>query len=121
MLRKILRFGLSGGAATATHLLVAWLVFTLVIQRADVANAAAFVVANIVSYVLHTLWSFSSRMGARQLVRFLGVSAVGLGLSTLIPAMVGHDRLWLGTLAVTLIVPPVTFVLHNSWTYRQEQ
>lgn len=120
MLRKILRFSLSGGAATATHLLVAWLVFELIVKRADVANAAAFVVANVVSYVLHTLWSFGSRMGANLFARFMGVSAVGLVLSTLIPMKVGHDRLWLGTLAVTLLMPPITFVLHNYWTYRKE-
>lgn len=95
MLRKILRFSLSGGAATATRLLIAWLVFELIVKRADVANAAAFVVANVVSYILHILWSFSSLMSARQFASFIGVSAVGLTLSTPIPTAVGHDRLWM--------------------------
>lgn len=119
MLRKLARFGVSGLAATAIHLCVAWLVFRFLWPAADVANAVAFVVANVASYVLHTLYSFSARMSPAQFLRFAVVSAIGFCLSAGLPAMVGPHHFWLSTIVVMVAVPASSFLLHNFWTYRR--
>ena len=117
MLRKIFRFGISGCFATIVHFFVAWLVFNHIESQASVANAVAFVVANIASYVLHTLWSFSSEMNAAQFLRFILVSMIGFGLSCGIPFAIGPDKFWLSTTVVLIAVPITSFLLHNFWTY----
>ncbi|MBB3011611.1 GtrA family protein [Cupriavidus alkaliphilus] len=119
MLQKVVRFGVSGGIATAVHFSVAWAVFSFLTPRADIANGVAFVVANIFSYVLHTLWSFSSSMSPQQFARFIVVSLVGLGISTGVPALLGAGRFWLSTGTVLVAVPACSFLLHNFWTYRR--
>lgn len=119
MLRKIARFTISGLAATAVHFTVAWLVFRFLCPKADVANAVAFIVANVASYVLHTLYSFSARMSPAQFIRFAVVSAVGFGLSAGLPVLIGPHRFWLSTAVVMVAVPTSSFLLHNFWTYRR--
>jgi putative flippase GtrA len=119
MLQKVVKFGVSGGIATAVHFSVAWAVFSFISPRADIANGLAFAVANVFSYVLHTLWSFSSSMNPQQFVRFMVVSLVGLGISTGIPNLVGSGNFWVSTGLVLVAVPACSFLLHNFWTYRR--
>ncbi|MBB3006210.1 GtrA family protein [Cupriavidus alkaliphilus] len=119
MLKKLVRFGISGGIATAVHFSVAWMVFSFLTPRVDVANGIAFVVANVFSYVLHTLWSFSSSMSPQQFMRFMLVSLAGLLISTGLPTLLGAGRFWLSTGAVLVAVPACSFLLHNFWTYRR--
>lgn len=118
MLRRLARFGLSGVAATAVHFCIAWAVFRFLWPKADAANAIAFVVANVASYVLHTLYSFSAKMEPRQFLRFAVVSLVGFALSAGLPALIGPEHFWLSTLTVMVAVPACSFLLHNFWTYR---
>lgn len=118
MKQKIIRFSISGIVATAVHFSVAWMVFHLIAPQASIANAVAFVVANIVSYVLHTLWTFSSRMAGPQFLRFVVVSGVGFALSVGIPLVIGPEHFWLSTIPVLVAVPASSFLLHNFWTFR---
>ncbi len=119
-LARLFRFGVSGGVATAVHMAVAlsWLAFAS--PSSAIANAVAFVVANVVSYLMHTLWTFSGQLGdGRTLARFLLVSLLGVCLSAAIGGVT--DKLGLapllGVLLVVCIVPVVTYVLHRRFTY----
>ena len=42
------------------------------------ANAVAFVIATVFSYLANTLWSFSATVQWSNLIRFLAVAAAGL-------------------------------------------
>lgn len=116
----LLRFGVSGVLATAVHVIVAITLIDRFGVGPTLANATAFCVANPCSYLLNTFWSFSARPQRASLVRFVAVSLFGLWLTTMTAGAV--ERLggnhWLGIIAVVLIVPPATFLLHRFWTYR---
>ncbi|QQX85080.1 GtrA family protein [Cupriavidus necator] len=118
-LGRLLRFGISGVLATGIHVAVATPLIYLLHASQVSANGVAFVIANIGSYLLNTLWSFGARPGRDSYLRFLAVSLLGLGLTLAISA--GAQALgagyWAGLAAILSVVPAVTFVLHRSWTY----
>lgn len=117
---KLLRFGVSGLIATGLHAVVA----ATLISRANasplLANALAFSCATGVSYLMNTLWSFSTPLQLRNVWRFGVVSTMGLGLTALVSTsvqLVGGGS-WSGIAAVVCVVPPATFAIHRAWTYR---
>ncbi|RQS69527.1 GtrA family protein [Burkholderia sp. Bp8963] len=118
---RLFRFGVSGICSTAIHTLVASAMFALLDASPVTANAVAFVVATVFSYLANTLWSFSSTVQWSNLLRFLLVAVSGL-VETMLLAR-GTEALGLAPgwsiVAVVLFVPPVTFVLHRLWTYRE--
>ena len=84
------------------------------------ANGIAFLLATIFSYTINTLWSFSSLLHRRTLVRFGVVTILGGVLAMLISGLADIHGLHyaIGIALVATFVPPVTFLLHNSWTYK---
>lgn len=120
LIRRALRFGLTGIGVTALHALIAVLFIEYVWPLPPLANGVAFGIATVVSYVVNTTWSFSGRLHGRTLVRFVTVSVVGFFLAMLVAwiAQVAGLDYRLGIVAVALTLPVFTFVLHNFWTYR---
>jgi putative flippase GtrA len=119
-LQKAIRFALTGILITGIHVVVAFLSVQYLAFPPAVANAVAFATATICSYLINTTWSFSSRLERANLYRFIAVSSVGLFLAVAVSAFVDQMGLHygIGIFAVALTVPPVTFLLHNYWTYR---
>ncbi|MBU6959708.1 GtrA family protein [Pseudomonas sp. CVAP len=120
LIKRGLRFAVTGLFVTALHAVVAVLLINYVLALPPVANGVAFSVATLVSYVINTSWSFSSRLHGRTLVRFMMVSGAGLLLAMLVAwaAQMAGLHYLLGIGAVALTIPAFTFVLHNFWTYR---
>ena len=114
------RFVLVGAAATLIHTLVA----TGLIVRWELhpggANGAAFIVANLASYVANTCWSFGTQMKLGNWGRFALVSFAAWVLTMAIAscvAAVGWHYL-VGIALVIALVPALTFVAHQKFTYR---
>lgn len=119
-LARLVRFGVSGVIATGIHVAVATPLIYLVHASQVSANGIAFVIANIGSYLLNTLWSFDARLTRDSYLRFLAVSLLGLLLTLMISAgaQAVDANYWLGLVAILSVVPAVTFALHRCWTYR---
>jgi putative flippase GtrA len=121
LLRRAIRFGLTGLFVTALHVLLAIAFIEFVAPMLLLANGVAFAAATSMSYVLNTSWSFASGMDSRTFCRFVAVSAIGFLVAMLVAYVAqeaGADNLAsIGVVALT--VPPLTFLLHNCWTYRQ--
>ncbi|MPV67437.1 GtrA family protein [Burkholderia sp. BE17] len=117
---RLVRFGLSGLGSTAIHTLVASALFALFDATLVAANAAAFLCATAFSYLANTLWSFSSTVRTRNALRFLVVTLAGFVETLLLAraAEVLDVSRAASIVAVALLVPPSTFVLHRLWTYR---
>ena len=84
------------------------------------ANGAAFVCANVCSYLLNALWSFSAKPARANFLRFYAVSLLGLALTLAISSCAQTLGLsyWIGLVGILSTVPPLTFVLHRFWTFR---
>lgn len=122
MIFKAMKFGLSGILATGLHVLVASTLITTVLPVPAAANGIAFVVANLFSYTINTLWTFSHPLHGRSLVRFLLVSLAGFVIAVTVSGLAEWYGLhyWYGIGLVVCGATPVTFLLHNFWTYKQD-
>lgn len=118
--REALRFAIAGVLVTGLHVIVAVGFIRLVLPAPPLANGVAFVVATAFSYLINTLWSFSSPLYGRNLFRFVVVSMVGCLLAVTVSGIAEYYGLhyWIGIAGVACIVPPMTFLLHSFWTYR---
>ena len=123
MLGAGIRFALTGGLATLTHLAVA-----LLLIRAGVAplvsNALAFVTAFMVSFWGHHLFSFAGHGAAvgQAFRRFLIVSGVGfLTNETVLFLLLKRvpDYPSAALLASTAVAAVLTFVLSRQWAFRR--
>lgn len=117
-----MKFGLSGILATGLHVLVASVLIATILPVPAAANGIAFVAANLFSYTINTLWTFSHPLQGRSLVRFVLVSLLGLSIAVSVSGLADWYGLnyWYGITFVVCCATPVTFLLHNFWTYKQE-
>lgn len=118
--RQAFCFALSGLLVTGLHVCIVTVFIQIVLPAPSLANGVAFVVATIFSYLINTTWSFSRRLHGRNLFRFCFVSFIGIFLAMAISGAAQYYGLhyWYGIGLVVLTVPPVTFWLHNCWTYK---
>lgn len=117
---RVLRFALSGLLATSLHVVIAMTLIGHARTAPALANAIAFACCTGCSYLLNTLWSFSSSPALASLCRFATVSLGGLGLSALVShaTEVAGGGPGFGIAMVVCVVPPATFIAHRRWTYR---
>ena len=117
------RFAVVGAVATVVHSASVWLLHTTVALPIFLANVSAFAFAFQVSFLGHARWTFAplgpDRRAARR--RFLLVAASGLGLNTVLLALLLELR-WLapqhaGALAA-LAVPAWSFLWSRLWAFR---
>jgi len=117
---RLVRFGVSGLCSTAIHTLVAAALFARFDATLVTANTIAFLCATAFSYLANTLWSFSSTVRTRNAVRFLAVTLAGF-VETLLLARAAEAldvSRAMSIVAIALLIPPTTFLLHRLWTYR---
>lgn len=120
LLRRATRFAMTGLFVTGLHTLVALGCLQQAGTGPVVANGAGFLVATATSFLINTLWSFSARLQGATLARYLLVNLLMLGL-TLAMSWLGRGAGLsdVGTIAlIAVAVPPLSFTLHNFWTYR---
>ncbi len=124
MLKPILRFGVSGGLATVTHVLVFVALVEWLAARPVLAAAPAFVVALFVSYGMNYHWTFSASGLHRILLpRFVAVALLGLALNLGITyVVVDVTHYWYGyaLLLIALLVPLITFLLSKYWVFNEQ-
>jgi putative flippase GtrA len=116
----ITRFAISGLFITGLHALVVWITVMHFNFSVPIANGLAFVVATLVSYAVNTIWSFSSKLNLENFNRFILVSILGLILTIGVASLFDHFEFHfaIGIVAVICTVTPVTFCVHNFWTYK---
>jgi putative flippase GtrA len=124
-LRRLVRYGISGGASALTHFGVLVLLAEGLHVWPTAASTAGFVASIAVSYALQRGWVF--RSDTRHVVagtRFLTVTAVAFGLNTGI-VFAGTELLqlpyiWVQMVALT-VIPLVNYTLNSRWTFREIQ
>ena len=118
--RRLVRFAITGAFATAVHVLIAVGFLRHVAPAPALANGVAFIGATACSYAINTLWSFSRRPQAAQALRYIVVSVAGCLLAMAVSGAAEAFGLpyAIGIAFVVALVTPVTFTLHNLWTYR---
>ncbi|NOX76320.1 MAG: GtrA family protein [Gammaproteobacteria bacterium] len=122
-MRTLIRFGISGGLATATHVAVFVLLVEWLHIRPLYASVPAFLTAVGVSYSMNYRWTFEAVGPHHELLpRFMLVALTGLGLNLLITFLVVDvAHYWYGYALMTILaaVPLVTFSLSRFWVFNK--
>jgi len=93
----------------------------LIKMRPTTANGVAFFVATIFSYFMNTLWSFSSEVNHKNLLRYICVALLGLMLTVLlagIAEIIGLSSIE-GIVLIICTMPFLNFAMHKWWTYQK--
>lgn len=120
MIKRALRFSVSGLLATCIHVMVASILITRMQVLPAWANGLAFLIASCSSLMINTYWSFSTRLDAVIIRRYALVSVAGFTASGSISQAVdvtGAHYAW-GIFAVVCVMPCINFIMHHYWTYR---
>ncbi|WP_082450250.1 GtrA family protein [Sphingomonas sp. Leaf231] len=130
---QLVRFGLTGGAATAFYAIVYWPIATYAQARwplADrsvwplVGNVLGYLVAMLSGYVMHSRWSFRD-VGERENLartggRFFIVSLVSFAMNTFFVWLLTgpmHGATWWPLVPILFVTPLVTFALNRFWVF----
>lgn len=116
---EFIRFGLVGVANTLAHACVVIALMEAFAPPAFVANGVAFMLANLMSYVLNSRFTFSTPVSFTGYRRFLLVSLVSLALTLLI-TLVAEYLGWhygIGLVMVILIVPILNYLVMKAWAF----
>lgn len=115
----VVKYCLAGALATGTHVLVASTLIGSLAVHPAAANGFAFCAATLTSYMINTFWTFRRPVTRRNAVRFWVVAATGLCGTVAISGAAAAAGLHylIGIALVLLLVTPLTFALHSSWTY----
>ena len=121
---EILRFGVVGLIATATHFLVLWLSIEMAGAPKALANGLAFLVALSVTYLGQSRWVFrAARRNATRALRFIVTAVGGFIANVVIMAFAIGPLGWsyrAGFVAAVCIVPALSYLASRHWVFRNE-
>lgn len=122
-LPQLLQFVLVGGTAAATHLAVVGLLVALLGMPPLAANVLAFLVAFVVSYNGHALFTFSAARarGWPVVARFFAVACLSFVANELLYYIALNWLHWhyFWSLAAVLVLVAVgTFVMSKFWAFK---
>jgi putative flippase GtrA len=113
------KYGLVGLLNTMIHAALLFGSVELLSLGPVTGNLVAFLVANMVSFMMNSYWTFNSSPDVRHYVKFFLSSLFALGLTLgiawLFQALGLHYGL--GFLGVILIVPPLNYLALKRWTF----
>lgn len=120
-LAQFIRYGLSGGAAVATHLGILVVLIELAASPPILASLLGFACATFVNYALQHRFVFSrSRGHAAYLPRYLAATLGTMALNTLLfwtlSSGAGIDYLASQVITIGIIVP-INFAINRSFTF----
>lgn len=122
-LPQLLQFVLVGGTAAATHLAVVGLLVALLGMPPLAANVLAFLVAFVVSYNGHALFTFSAARarGWPVVARFFAVACLSFVANELLYYIALNWLHWhyFWSLAAVLVLVAIgTFIMSKFWAFK---
>ncbi len=123
-LRQFVKFAVVGAIGTVVDMSILVFLKEVVGVNVYLANACSFTAAVINNYTLNSHWTFGDqeKEHGRQIVQFFIVSAVGLGLSSILLYFF-HDIMDLHYLIAKalaiLVVLFWNFSANRLWTFRE--
>lgn len=116
---RIIRFAFVGGLATFTHVAIAFSLLRFFSASVLMANIIGFSFAFCVSYLLQSLFVFQKSLTLKNAGRFFIVQFCALLLSQLISGLLPDTNSYLRVLLVVLMIPFITYLIHQIWTYKK--
>ena len=117
---KLIRYGLTGGVATAIHLGIAYLYIYFIDASLFVSNVLGFLVAFIFSYLVQSLFVFKHAIKLIKAFKFFIVQFISLLISITFSSYIPLENSYLQTIIVILVLPLITYLIHKFWTFKEQ-
>ncbi|MFD2177060.1 GtrA family protein [Veronia pacifica] len=115
---RLLRYVLTGGLATLTHIVVAFGALKFLTHSVFIANVMGFCCAFLLSYLMQSLFVFQQNLTLKNARRFFAVQFSALMIAQLISEIFQDTNSYLRVLMVVIMLPAITYLIHKFWTYR---
>lgn len=120
LLPRAVKFGVTGVTSTVIYVGMSYTMINTLKFEVIVSVVIAFISASIFSYITNTIWSFSQKPNVKNIIKFALVTSLGSCVSATfmkytIASGLGY---WAGIIVTLSVVPPITFIVHQVWTYR---
>jgi putative flippase GtrA len=116
---RVVRFILTGGMATAIHIMVAFLFLHFIRDSVLYANIFGFTIAFFFSYFAQTLLVFKRKVNWNNAVKFFAVQFASLMAAQGISALFSDVNSYARVLIVVGILPIITYIVHKVWTFSE--
>jgi putative flippase GtrA len=120
-LHRVVRFGLSGLAATLLYFLLTNMLVLGAGLRPAAASVCAYLLSLGVSYLLQSRFTFQVNANSvDQMTRFLITSLAGLAISWCAMAITTEVLAWpffVGAAAVCILIPVANFFIFRGWVF----
>ncbi|WP_112478471.1 GtrA family protein [Vibrio variabilis] len=114
---RLVRFALTGGMATAIHIVVAFSFIHLIKDSVLYANMLGFSIAFLFSYFAQTVLVFRQKVNLSNALRFFMVQFGALMISQAISELFSDWNSYVRIMMVVVILPIITYLIHKVWTY----
>lgn len=117
--RQFLTFSLIGVANTVTHGAVLMLCVEIWSLAVVLSHLISFGVANIISFVLNSMYTFHTKITFRRYAKFWTASMVSLGLTLVLSLLINQYgfHYMAGFLIIVIVVPIVSFMIMKFWAF----
>lgn len=117
---QFLRYCLVGIANSFVHVLVVVLLVESAAVSPPPANALAFLVANLGSYAMNSIWTFQAPMNVPRYIRFVAISLAGLLVSygCSVVALLNDWHYLVGVLMAIAVVSVLGYILGRLFVFR---
>lgn len=119
--RRIVRFGVTGGLSSFTHIVVAFSWLYLLSSSVFIANMVGFLCAFGLSYLLQSHFVFQRKITTQNAKRFFVVQFSALMVSQLFSSLFQDSNHYARVLLVVFMIPLVTYLIHRCWTYKDSE
>ena len=116
---KLIRYALTGGVATAIHLLVAYGYLYYIDDALFWANTLGFLLAFLFSYSVQSIFVFKHAIKLAKALKFFLVQFTSLLISISFSSYVPLENSYLQTIVVILVLPLITYLIHKFWTFKE--
>jgi putative flippase GtrA len=118
---RIVRFGVTGVVATATHVGCFAVANELLRVPPVPANALAFLIAFLTGFTLNFAWTFRARgRVVRRMLQYFGVAVAGLGLNSALMYFAVYVAQWSPYAGIALsiaLTPLLTYTLSRRFVF----
>lgn len=119
---RLLRFGIVGVGATATHYAIALSIVAVAGLPAQIAHVMGFLGAMPVSFLGHFHWTFRSRARYwRAAQRFVAVAVAAFVLSAVLLETLTRLTAWHAAASIlfsVLLIPIASYILNRVFVFR---
>jgi len=118
---KLSKYCIIGAFSTIIHLSLASLYIYFISSSVFQANILGFCFAYLFSYNMQTKFVFKHKTNIKKALKYFFVQLGSLLFAMLVSDMLNSYNSYIRTIFIIILLPLITFVIHNLWTFKKKE